>query len=262
MFDSLPTGLRIVLIVGAGLYALKAFFAIVIALTSMRERRLVMPYVPFTPDEPFPETPYSAATNALAAKLAFGHLGAFRDGKGTNYAIRYDLWISPDNTLLAVVGGGRMAGIPTDGTWMYGKLADGRAMVTTDKLGGLELYSNGLVEGGMCLNADLFELVAFHRGIVDRSGSESVAFDRSDPLGDFVALRAGLVGLMVADGHVAYLDEADGWWHYTLRGGLRRATKGQRLVHAEAIRNASRGKIGRPGSAGYVPSWEREGGPR
>jgi hypothetical protein len=262
MFESLPLGLRVALLVGVGLYALRAFFAIVIVTMSMRERRLVMPYVPFAPNEPFPETPYAAATNALAAKLEFRHLGAFRDGKGTKYAIRYDLWISPDNTLLAVVGGGKLAGIPVDGTWMYGRLADSRAVVTTDKIGGLELYANGLVEGGMCLNADLYELVGFHRGIVDRSGSEAVAFGARDPLGDFVRLRAGLVGLMVADGHVSYLDESEGAWHYTLKGGIRRATKGQRATHEEARRNADRMKIVRPGAAGYVPSWERDGGPR
>ncbi len=262
MFESLPFGLRIVLIVGVALYALRAFFAIIIAAMSMRERRLVMPYVPFAPDEPFPETPYSAATNALAAKLEFRHLGPFRDGKGTKYAIRYDLWISPDNTLLAIVGGGTIVGIPRDGTWIYGKLADGRAVVTTDKIAGLELYANGLVEGGMCLNADLYELVNFHRAVVERSGSEAVAFDAKDPLGDFVRLRAGLVGLMVADGHVAYLDEVEGAWHYTFKGGVRRATKGQRAHHEEARRNADRMKIARPGAAGYVPSWERDGGPR
>jgi hypothetical protein len=257
MFEGIPRELRPILIGVLVFAAIKAFFFVLIAVTCFRERRLVMPYRPVGPDEALPETPYVAATNRLAASMEFAHLGTFHDAKGRIYQVRYELWTSPQLDLFAVVGGGTIARLPLEATWLYSRLADGRAVVTTDALTGVELITNGLAEGGLCLNADLFELAAFHRRIVAETGQAAVPFDPSDPIGDLVALRRGMVDLLVEDGVATYFEEGRESWHYTLRGALRRASRGQRRAAQEAKRNAGRNGIKRPGAAGYIPSWER-----
>ena len=257
MFEDIPRELRPILIGVLVFAAIKAFFFVMIAVTCLRERRLVMPYRPVGPDQALPETPYVAATNRLAASMEFAHLGTHHDAKGRIYKVRYDLWASPEFDQIAVVGGGTISGLPLEATWLYSRLADGRAVVTTDALSGVELITSGMAEGGLCTNADLFELAAFHRRIVAETATDAVPFDPDDPVGDLVALRQGLVDMMVEDGDAAYLEEGRDAWHYTLRGALRRASRGQRRAFQQAKRNSGRTGIKRPGARGYVPSWER-----
>jgi hypothetical protein len=204
------------LVLIAGLVVLWFAFMLGVAL---RERHLVMPYVPSGEGDDQAETEYSISANRAADGLGFDYLGPFRHGKGRIYKIRYWIWASPEFDLLAIVSGGTMAGVPYNGTRVMSGLADGGFVLTIDNPSMGQLHGDGLATGETFMGVDFPSLVAHHRGLV---AGRAVPFDRSDPVGHLVAWRAEMADRLVEAGFAYFLDEEKSAWRYTLRGAIRR----------------------------------------
>ncbi len=257
MFRTIPSDVLLLLALALAWPTFKLAWTTLLWLVARFERIRVTPYAADRDESPLPETPYAAATNRLAAEMGLISLGVFRHAKGGMYRLRYDLWAAPDFGFIATVSSGTVAGLPSYGTRIASRLADGVAVMTVDSLHGLQYLADGLVEGGLLLNADLFELVEHHRRLLSGLGEEPVPFDRNDPLGDLAALREGLVEHLVDDGLARFVDAGRAEYRYTSLGALRYITTGQKRRRDLALRDLDRLKVQRPGSDGYRPSWQR-----
>jgi hypothetical protein len=258
MFPSIPTDLLILIALVAAWPALRLAWTSFLWVVVRTERQLVTPYAPDRDESARPETPYAAATNRLAADMGLVRLGVFRHAKGGMYRVRYDLWATPDLGVIATVAGGTIARLPSYGTRLFSVLDDGRVVMTVDTLHGLQFLADGLVEGGLLLNADLFELLEYHHRLIDERSDEVVPFDRGDPVADLADLRGELVGRLVEDGVVTFTDEGRSAYRYTNLGALRYVTKGVRRRKEIALGNMDRFKVARPGDPRHRPSWVRD----
>ena len=86
-------------------------FLVLACLAGMWEKQLVWPYVPCDDHELPPPNDYSRLMNRMAEGQEFRHLATTRHGGGKLYKVRYDLRLSPDREVLAVIGSGTMAAI-------------------------------------------------------------------------------------------------------------------------------------------------------
>lgn len=213
-----------------------------ITLTASLERRLAWPYVPVAempPDRLPPPNSYAGWASAAAAEAGFSWRGAFADGKGKLYRLRYDFFRSPDGDVLALVGAGTMASIPVQTTWLYSRLAGGRCLVTFDSQTGAETDLAGLTDGALVERLGFAGQLAAHRARVGAASQPCEPFDAADPLADLRIFRQARVERLALLGYASFLDagkngEGKNAWRYTPKGagtlavrqyftGLRRA---------------------------------------
>jgi hypothetical protein len=212
---------------GAWLGLLVAATVLPITLTtlvSMWEKRLIWPFAPL--DEPFEPTPYTAQTAALARAMGFERIGVCRDPRGGMYRVRYEFWLPPEGDALLLIGGGRLAAIPVDGSWLFTRLGDGRCLVTIDNQKASEYDLAGLRQEMLCPGLGLRALVEQHRRRAAAAQALALPFSRQDPLSEHRDMMGRRVDLLVQRGHATYLDRNAGVWRYTARGAMRLALAG------------------------------------
>lgn len=236
MYESL-----VVVLVLAGLIIWPMALTIPIGLW---EKRLVWPYVPLDPaafgiravefdaanpyaatastmDEVQPPlTPYAARAAEGALSMGFVPVGSFRDGKGAMYRIRYEFYLSPERAVLALVGGGAIAAIPLNGTWLFTLLADGRCLRTVDNQTCSEADLSGLTDEALIAGVEFEELVARHRGRLAASFTRTVPYDERDPLEDHREYSVRRADRLYERGLIRFLDFERNWWRYGMRGAV------------------------------------------
>ena len=194
-----------------------------ITLTASLERRLAWPYVPAAdspPDRLPPPNAYAGWASAAAAEAGFTWIGAFADGKGKLYRLRYDFFRSPTGDVLALVGAGTMASIQVQTTWLYSRLAGGRCLVTFDSQTGAETDLAGLTEGALVENLGFAGQLAAHRARVGAASQACEPFGASDPLADLRAFRQTRVERLALLGYASFLDAGRNAWRYTPKGAM------------------------------------------
>lgn len=217
-----------------------------ITLTAAKEKRLVWPYVPeaLAAPESLPAlNSYSHVAGSAATEMGFLWVGAFGDGKGKLYRIRYNFFLSPTGDILALVGNGAVASVPTQSTWLYTLLEDGRAVVTVDSQSAAETDLAGVTNSALAAGVGFFALVNAQRR---RTAPCAVRpFSLSDPLTELRALRQNRTERLCALGYASFLDASQSGWRYTPKGaamlafrqyfaGLRRSVMPDRIRPAES----------------------------
>ena len=208
------------------LILLPALFIGLITLTAALEKRLVWPYVPeaLAAPESIPAlNSYSHVAGSAATEMGFLWIGAFGDGKGKLYKLRYNFFLSPERDIVALVGNGSMASVPTQSTWLYTLLAEGRAIATVDSQSAVETDLSGLTNSALAPGVGFFALVAAQRR---RTASCVVQpFSLSDPLSELWAFRQNRTERLCALGYASFLDTSRGAWRYTPKGALKLASR-------------------------------------
>src|SRR5262249_14311242 len=152
-------------------------------------------------------TPYGDATCQKLESLGFSYRGVHYDRRRGIYKLRYDFWLSPDNVVLGMVGGGTLAGIPLSGTSLYTRLDDGRCLVTIDEPKSQDSDPSGLTLQMIATHADLDDLLSQHRQRLSESGQSPVPYSAKAPLDDHRAFRTRRVEYLRERGLARYLDE-------------------------------------------------------
>jgi hypothetical protein len=267
-----PAQFALLLIVG--LFVAMFSLPIVLGfLAGLWEKRLVWPYVKdkdpakeldpidpyFAPGiaAPLEITEYAIAVNEEVEDLGFQPLGHFFDGKGKIYKLRYDFWLAPDRLVLVMVGGGTLAGIPLQATWLYTRLRDGRCLVTIDDPKGGDSDPTGQTLQHILANADFSELMSCHRQRIDQADALPLQYSEIDPLADHRAFRAARAAVLVDQGWARYLDPQDNWYKYTAKGAFLAAVRSGLREWKRAFKQKDRQRIPRPGQAGYTRSGRR-----
>ena len=214
------------ILLGVFLVGVPLFFLALITLTAALEKRLVWPYVPeaLALPESIPAlNSYGNVAGSAATEMGFLWVGAFGDGKGKLYRIRYNFFLSPTGDILALVGNGTMASVPTQSTWLYTILADGRAVATVDSQNAMETDLSGQTNSALAAGVGFFALVSAQRR---RTASCAVQpFSLSDPLSELRAFRQNRTERLCALGYASFLDASRGAWRYTPKGAFRLASR-------------------------------------
>jgi len=190
-------------------------FALFIIGACLWEKRPVQPYYVALDGEEFPLAVPSAAANLEAVKSHWEHAAICHDGKGKLYRVRYDMWVSPDFTSLAIIGGGTVARIPVFGIWIYSTLAGGRVLCTTNERGEQDI--SGVEEQQTWPGATLTELLRIHEG---RMTSPADKLTAKDALSRYFEIRWMKARALVAKRDAYFLEGEPVAWRYTLKGAV------------------------------------------
>jgi hypothetical protein len=182
----------------------------------MVEKRLAWPYAPA--EEDTKRTSYIDTTARLAQERGFQPIAALRAAKGGIYAVRYELWLAGDRETLLLIGGGRLAGIAVDGSWLFTMLRDGRRFVTLDDEKGSEPDLTGRVDEAIHRRLALPALLETHRRRVAAAGGAVQPYSERDALAEHRDALKRRIDTLVGMGYARFVDPARSTWVYTLRG--------------------------------------------
>jgi len=195
-------------------------FAILVLATLVRmcEKHLVWPYLPADAGTIKP-TRYMKKTSEAAEAVGFMPLGAFRDARGGVYKIRYDFLVSPAKDVLLVTGGGAMAGIRVDASWLLTSLSNGRCIVSLDNAAARERGDlTGLSIETIYQRTTFDILLAAHRKAVAAAKAPGVPF--SSPVSDHREFLGRKIDMLVQGGYAALCGDSHERWRYTVKGAL------------------------------------------
>jgi hypothetical protein len=225
-------------------------------MAALWERRLVWPYVPLAErgerrqldasitanpaalrrppaeESVLVPTEEAARANAAAEDLGFEPLGAFRDGKGHIYRIRYDFWLGPDHEILALISSGTLMHIPVRSIWLFTRLADGRCLTTVNSQTASEFDMAGMTLEAVLPGVSFDMLVAHHRGRIETAPAPAVPYAHDHPLRDHLEFRWRRIDRLEERGLVWFLDGEQSAWRYTFKGALILAVR----AHLQALR--------------------------
>jgi hypothetical protein len=258
--------------------ALVAFFAVSFLpgfLAALFEKRMVWPYQresEFVNPQPaakgLPEnlyaapaawtpvavTSYADATCRQLESMGFSYRGVHYDRRRGIYQLRYDFWLSPDQLVLAMVGGGTLAAIALSGTSLYSRLDDGRCFVTIDEPKSQDSDPSGITVQMIATHADLNTLLSRHRQRLAESGESAVPYSAQAPLDDHRAFRTRRVDLLLERGLVRFLDEERNAWRYTPKGAWTAVSALYTRELKRQLKEPGRDLVARQGEKGYAPA--------
>jgi hypothetical protein len=212
------------------------------------------PYAPPSKQDPVAITSYANATCLKLEALEFGYQGVYYDRRRGIYKLRFDFWLSADRFILAMVGGGTLAGIPLAGTCLFTRLDDGRCLLTIDEPKSQDSDPSGLTIQKVVTHADLDELIAQHRGRLTESESPGLAYSARAALEEHRNFRTRRAHVLIDSGLARYVDEERNAWKYTLKGAWT-ATSGMYFRELKRqLKEPGKDRVARQGERGYVPT--------
>jgi hypothetical protein len=202
-------------------------------------------------------TPYGDATCQRLQAMGFSYRGVHYDRRRGIYKLRYDFWLSPDQQVLAMVGGGTLAGIPLTGTSLYTRLDDGRCLVTIDEPKSQDSDPSGLTLQKVATHVDLEELLKQHRQRLTESGDAAVPYSDQHPLQDHRAYRTRRVELLIERGLARFLSEEQNAWRYTLKGACTAVSSLYTRELKRQLKEPGRDRVARQGERGFVSTGDK-----
>jgi len=210
------------------------------------------PYAAPAAQPPVAVTPYGDATCRKLESFGFSYRGVHYDRRRGIYQLRYDFWLSPDRLVLAMVGGGTLAGIPLTGTSLYSRRDDGRCLVTIDEPKSQDSDPSGLTLQMVVTHADLDELLRQHQQRLAESGQSTVPYSTQAPLDDHRAFRTRRVEMLMDRGLARFLDMERNAWRYTPKGAWTAVSALYTRELKRQLKEPGRDRIARQGEKGYA----------
>jgi hypothetical protein len=231
------------------LLALVALFALVmgalllaILAACLWEKQRIRDFVPATPEELPPQSPYFRSMSEYARVLGYQPGGIFgQNRKSSVYGVCIGLWLSPDQKSLLCIAGGTVARVPYKRTFLISKLPNKTYLVTMDSFGSEDLSGTRNID--VLMNADLNELTQLHQRRL-AACPEPLPFS-SNRLGELEEWNRIRADRLVADGLAKYLDDNN--WHFTFKGAILYTFKTQLRGFTQASAQKDRMHIKRPG---------------
>jgi hypothetical protein len=217
------------------------------------------PYAPPSKQDHVAITSYSNATCRRLESLGYSYQGVYYDRRRGLYKLRYDFWLSDDRLVLALVGGGALAGIPVSGTCLFTRLEDGHCLLTIDEPKSQDSDPSGLTLQKIVTHADLAELIAQHRERLTDSESSALSYSARTPLDDHRAFRTRRADVLIDAGLARYLDEERNGWRYTLKGAWTAVSSMYMRELKRQLKEPGKDRVARQGEKGYVPAPVRSG---
>lgn len=178
------------------------------------ERRLLQPFLIPAAGEEHTLTDPARLANAEAKTQGFIHSATFHDAKGEMYKVRYDFWTSQDRQIIAEIGSGTIAIIPTFGISLYSLTVDGLSLCTTNEIGEQDISG---AEHQQTFRGKSFEqLLDLHRA---RARSVDLTpFPEDSPIRGYFDILRLKTNALVQKGLARYVDHHQTAWKFTFRG--------------------------------------------
>jgi hypothetical protein len=209
------------------------------------EKQRIRDFVPATPEQLPPPSPYFRSMTEYARVLGYQPGGLFGQNRESSiYRVCLSLWLSPDQKSLLCIAGGKVARVPYKRTFLISKLPGDIYLVTMDAFGSEDLSGTRNIE--VLLNADLNELTQLHqrRLAIARVEPRPFSNNRLAELEEWNRVRADR---LVADGLAKYISPDHNTWRFTPKGAVIYTFKAQLRAFSRASAQKDRIQMRRPG---------------
>lgn len=245
-----------------GLFAI--FFGglgLLIMITARFEKRHIRSWIRMPPGAKPEPNAYYYLRNEQASAAGFTPCGPYEHAKGGMYKLNSLLWLSPDRTILAVVGWGTIANLPSDRTFLYSRFGKEKVLVTNDNYG--ERDMSGTTEYQTINKGQFSELLDRHllrlSECAQELGRKPDAFTAEDPMNDYESILTARADRLEELSLAAYADPGRTIWHYTTRGALKFYFDSHMKQMKEAKQEAVAKRQSAAGMQGLPPELVRAG---
>ena len=167
---------------------------------------------------------YGTRWVAEALQAGFVLLGWAPDLKGSRYQLSYAFLIAPERNAIAIVGVGRIFGMPLRGTWIHTPSIDGRhAWYSTDNQACVEVDISGCWKSQLARATRFTELWRKHLSWIQRSCVTPHSFKELRELAEFRQFREDHFREMSTRRLIAFINDSETHWRYTLFGAMKLA---------------------------------------
>jgi hypothetical protein len=252
------------------LFAISAAIAVCLLptfLLCILERRMVWPYQstvepaeigdiytvsndnPYASPMAIVKIPHLNSYNKKAVEVAFEMAEAngfvlkegFCDARGGLYHVRYNFFLSSERDILALVGYGKIAGIPLRGMHLMTFLTDNSCLSTIDNTVSSFWDFTGSINEFCLFNYDFQRLLSSHRKRLVASRISAIQFSEDNPLSELKLFRRQWFDLLERKGCIRYLEPQRNLLRFTVKGALILSVRGtfrqlRRLVWGDSLR--------------------------
>jgi len=187
---------------------------------------MVWPYGELQDKPQFDDTTgYGTRWVSEAVQAGFVFMGWAPDLKGSRYQVSYAFLIAPERNAIAIVGIGRIIGLPLQGTWLHTPSIDGRrSWYSTDNQACVEIDISGCGKSQLARATRFTELWRKHLDWIERAGVTPHLFGPRTEITEFRRLREDHFQEMSRRRMISYLNNSETHWRYTLFGAIKVAT--------------------------------------
>lgn len=197
--------------------ALSISFLAIVAV-ALWEKRPIQPFDVPNPCEEYEPSSVAKQENKEAMEIGYLQGGVCHDVRGRLYLVRYDFWIAPDDSTIAVVVSGIVAALfQLNGVWLYSRTQDGRVLCTTNKTGNEDI--SGVEDQTEWPGLQFKDLVKKH----NQRLCEFVVkpFSSDAPLTHFFEINRFQAEALVERNYAYYIDDERKVCRYTLKGAVK-----------------------------------------
>jgi hypothetical protein len=230
--------LEIVSIVAWIVISVILIFTLGMILVARIEKRVINVFEPIAePDLP-QQSAYMQAMNRAAENDRFCFCGWYGQKQGRIYRAIAAMWLSPDGLTLAVVGGGKIAGIAFKKTYLLSKPIDNAILQTCDDVAESDL--SGIQKQDFLLNADFAEMYQFHQERAVLLKIDFEPFDEVSVLKECIEMERKRVEELAKMGLAKFCDWEQRDWRYTTKGAILLFVKGFMNQLGQAAKQSER----------------------
>lgn len=233
--------LEIVVVIGGVAFVIMVVLPLVTFFACLWELRYVWPYAPLegpseaTTNASFdPANPYAASgtasvllaptekaakANETAQSLGFRYLSAWRHAGSSLIEARYDVWISGEHEVLALVAGGKVATVPVECVCLYTQLAGGPMLVTITSRTAAEQDLSPMTSEMLLDRASFAQALHSHLERLRQQSLPAINYS-DDPIGDLYQFRVARCEDLWQRGYIRYLDPDRNTFKATLKGAF------------------------------------------
>jgi hypothetical protein len=223
-----------------------ALFGLLMIGASLLEKQRIRQFEAVGKETIAPTSSYFDAMNEAAGRQGFAPSGTYgRMPRTSGKSVYMAGWLSPDQTTLACILGGKVAKINYRKTLLMSWLEAERVLVTVDNFG--ETDHSGTMDIEVLVNADFSELTTRHAERLRACSTQPILLDSDQVVTYWERLEETRARRLVALGLARFQDEPGGIWRYTLKGGWKNFIAGINGVKKAKLQ-AERMKMKRPGS--------------
>ncbi len=194
--------------------------------------------MPCREPEPARINTYTRDMNQAARDGNYTLLGWREQERQGVYSCTVTAWLAPDHRTFAWVGGGKIAGVDFNKTYMISRMNDGTYCQTCDHFTTKDVSE--LIVTDTVIKATFEELAEFHEQRLERHPEAAVTLSESRALSEFEQLDRKMVNRLVGFGLAEFVDATQRTWRFSWRGAYRSFRRNMSFDPGEMDRHQKR----------------------
>jgi hypothetical protein len=189
------------------------------------EKRKIWPYCPQYEFGDFelstPHKKYISKCGNAALAGNFTYLGKRYDSKGKRYKLLYEIFLSPDQSTVVIIGAGSIVSIPVSSMWFISKDVEGNCFVTLTNQNAVEYDPTGRDRDSLIATESFPKAFRHHTKCINKKMNNTEPFIKNNEIETLRHLKELKLERMTKAGFAKHISQNQDSWKYTLKGAFK-----------------------------------------